>query len=137
MFCYVFLRPQSEDEKKINRVIIFFDSNSSLLSKHGISFKSLNDLDSLGLIKFESLAGIITQYDSGIIRRIHLYYNGFTQTVSKFPDKAFPIGNVILTSSGETLSKSISKQIIPGYLEYVVGELKKNQWRYQKKVKLK
>jgi len=107
------------------KVMLFFDSESNFLQQIGIDFQSLSDLESLGLIKFDALAGFIMKFDSSVYRKIHLYYNNKTTTVTKFPDKAFPIGNVMLTTSGEILKRSVCQENIPAYNEHIGSEITK------------
>ena len=125
--CFVLETDKGFSSSVEQKTLLFFNSESLLLKQLGISFVALNDLESLGLIKFEGLAGFVTQYDSSSIKKIHLYYNEKAITVIKFPDKAFPIGNVLLTSSGEALSRSVCKKTIPAYAEYVMTEIRKQQ----------
>ena len=54
-------------------------------------------------------------------------YFDITTTISKYPDKAFPFGNVMLTTAGEILKRCVTQRIIPKYMEYIVSEIGKNR----------
>ena len=108
-----------------DKVILFFDSDNSFLQELGITFVSLNDLESLGLVKFDTIAGFITQYDANVVKKIHINYDNNTTTVTKFPDKAFPIGNIMLTTSGKVIKRSVSRNTIPAYMEHIIDGIKK------------
>ena len=50
-------------------VLIHYDSDSSLLKGLKINFMSLQDLESLGLIKFDTTVGYVMRYDSKTVKK--------------------------------------------------------------------
>ena len=70
-----------------------------------MSFNVLNELETLGVIRFESLTGYISK---GIINdKIFICIGDKLDVIKEYEKGEFPIGNVMLTSVGEAL-KSIT-----------------------------
>ena len=91
-----------------------YNENNELMDELGISFQVINELETLGVIKFDSVAGYIT---TGIKdKKVLLGVNGKTMEITQHESGNVPIGDVILTSAGETL-KNITT--IQGYDEAI------------------
>lgn len=73
-----------------------------------MSFNVLNELETLGVIRFESLTGYISK---GIINdKILICISDKLDVIKEYEKGEFPIGNVMLTSVGEAL-KSITDSV--------------------------
>lgn len=82
-----------------------------------MSFNVLNELETLGVIRFESLAGYISK---GITNdKVLICVGDKLDVIEEYPKEQLPIGNVMLTSVGEAL-KSITDSVeISDYYEMV------------------
>ena len=91
--------------------------NIELMNELGISFQVINELETLGVIKFDSVVGYIT---TGIKdKKVLLCVNGKTMEITQHESESIPIGDVILTSAGETLKNITTIEEIEGYDEAV------------------
>jgi hypothetical protein len=116
----------NEDEKIVGanwKNAIVFDQNEEYMRKIGLSFKVLNELETLGVIKFDTVAGYATTNMKE--KKVLVYVNGNTIETSHRNDN-FPIGNVLFTSAGEALSKITEPYKLEGYEEAVKKYLKSN-----------
>ena len=79
----------------------------------GLTFDDLNELDTLGIIKFNPLAGFVALDvpDTGVLT----YTNGITKEISKHNKDQIPLGNVILTNAGECLRRITPPVELPDY----------------------
>lgn len=106
----------SEDDKIISaswRNTVPFGGNEDFLRQLGLSFELLNELETLGVIKFDSIAGYIR---TGINEsNVLIYVNGKTYLTTSHDKGRFPLGNVMLTSAGEALEKITELEMIDGY----------------------
>ncbi len=90
---------------------------NELMGELGISFQVINELETLGVIKFDSVAGYIT---TGIKdKKVLLCVNGKTMEITQHESGNVPIGDVILTSAGETLKNITTIEEIQGYDEAI------------------
>lgn len=90
----------------------------------GINFQTLCELDKLGLIRYDGTTGFIDQYDINNYPIIHIYANQKVFTCTKYSDKAFPIGEVLLTDAGQSISRVVDKKAINGFENYVFNYYK-------------
>lgn len=112
----VLLVSLSEDDKIVQanwRNVIAFNQNEEYMRKIGISFELLNELETLGVIKVDTVAGYVATNMKE--EKVLVYVNGnIIETNSHGGDK-FPIGNVIFTSAGEALRKITETHTLEGY----------------------
>ncbi len=103
-----------EDNKKTFTTIIVYSKIDEFYSKFGITFETLSDLQSLGLIQFNPQGSVfspdVTAYvcnspQSPIV--LHYFDEIFT-----FPNDIYevPLGNVLYTKSGHALCKAIKAE---------------------------
>lgn len=101
--------PQSATQS----VFVPYLQNEDVLHKMGLTFGMLNELDTFGLIKFDALSGYVT---TGVEHKIVLLYtNGQTITINKHEKNIVPIGNVMLTSTGQCLMNITPTDTIVDY----------------------
>lgn len=117
----------NEDEKIVSanwRNVIIFDQNEEYIRKMGLSFKLLNELETLGVIKFDTVVGYVaTNMEE---EKILVYINGNTIETSSHQSDNFPIGNVLFTSAGEALNRITEPYRLEGFEEAVIKYLKSN-----------
>lgn len=115
------------DEKIVSanrRNAVVFDQNEEYMRKIGLSFELLNELETLGVIKFDTVAGYaVTDMNE---KKVLVYINGNVIETSSHIDETFPIRNVLFTSAGEALSKITEPYTLEGYEDAVIKYLKSN-----------
>ena len=97
---------------------LVFDDEAEIYRKHGISFSSLSHLDSIGLIRFQSLVDFqrlslpktfsVDYYD----RRLVLEFEHSTEG-------KLPVGRAIFTNIGTELAPICDSRPVNGFWEYV------------------
>lgn len=116
----VFLCQLTEDELIKNgfyKLIVPYHGNMDSFLEMGISFKTLNELETIGLIKVDTIGGYVTNSEklsSALIsdgKRVGIVRN--------IKNDQLPIGNVLLTLAGDALSKILDDEVSPelGYYE--------------------
>lgn len=97
-----------------NDVVIPFKNNNQFLVKFGINFSSLNELETLGLLKFRpNQTYVDLNVPKGhILTYVNDYYGEFEKTMD-----SVPVGNVILTSAGQYLFDIVTKEKLNGFEE--------------------
>ena len=101
--------------KKVRRdILVPYEGNETEFYTLGLSFDLLNELETLGLIKFDSIAGFVALNvpEKGVIT----YIDGQTQEVESHKKDQLPIGNVMLTEAGDCLCKIIQPIPIPNFI---------------------
>lgn len=101
-----------------NVVPLVFDVQANIYNLHGINFNSLSHLDSLGLVKFEPLAGFLR---AKLTKKTTAFYYGSPVNLT-FPndeDNQLEIGRLLLTSAGQQLAPVCGSKPVDGFLDYV------------------
>lgn len=118
----VTIKPSEEDGKieKEQVIIVPYSENKKELFEIGLGYEVLGELETLGVIKFSN--GYVMDCSIGkfevFIDNDHYEYQSNTQQ--------FPIGNVILTQSGETLKRITESVEIENYHKIIVNFLTNN-----------
>ena len=103
-----------EDNKKTFTTIIIYSKIDEFYSKYGITFETLSDLQSLGLIQFNPQGSVFSPDVSAYVCNslqspivLHYFDEVFT-----FPNDIYeiPLGNVLYTKSGHALCKAIKAE---------------------------
>lgn len=100
---------------------LIFETKDDIYANQELTFNSLTHLDSLGLIRFESLSGFVRQR---FPKKATLFYFG-TPLIVEFPkesDNDLPTGKVMLTQAGQELAPICGAKRIETFPEYVVGK---------------
>ena len=102
---------------------LVFDEAAEIYNEQGVNFGSLSHLDSIGLVKFEGLAGFVNQR---LPKRFTVAYYGrrLTLEVSKDANNRLNLGKAMLTRIGKELAPISGSKPVEGFWEYV-----KNQWK--------
>lgn len=97
---------------------LVLDHQGDIYKNKGITFASLNHLDSLGLIKFNNLQGFILQ---NLPQNITLSYFGLPVTfkLASESNNNFEIGHVMLTQTGQQLAPICGATIDIEFLKYL------------------
>lgn len=103
----------------VNRddIVVPIRGNEKALSKIGLSINMVNELETLGLIKFDALSGYVAIDITG--KAIIWYPEGVSHVISKHDADKLPIGNVTLTAAGECLRRIIEPIPYDGYAKLV------------------
>lgn len=105
-------------------VPLVYDFQHEIYNKHGINFNALSHLESIGLIKFGSLAGF-TRLKLPKVFSVFYYQKPVTLTLQKDSDNSMDIGKVLLTKMGQELAPICGSQPVNGFFDYIQSEWKK------------
>ena len=106
-----------------NIVPLVFDIQADIYNKHGITFDTLQHLETIRLIQFDGLAGFVR---IGFPRRFAVSYYGksLSLEMAKDANNELKTGNVHLTKIGQELAPICGSRPVEGFYEYV-----KEQWK--------
>ena len=97
---------------------LMFDVQHNIYNQSGIMFRSLGQLETLGLVRFDSLSGFRIL---NLPKRITVIY-GDRQAPLTFPkdsENELIVGKVLLTQSGLELFRVVRASIVEGFFDYV------------------
>ncbi|MEW6715098.1 MAG: DUF2806 domain-containing protein [Nitrospirota bacterium] len=105
--------------------IVIFDCQNDIYNKYGITFNTLKHLDTLGLISFESISGYGRQKlpQDFTISYFHIPIKIRMQNEK---DNTLPIGQVLLTQSGQELVQICGSTPEREIIDYSI-----EQWKNQ------
>ncbi len=103
--------------------LLIFDEKGEIYNREGVDFRTLTDLDSIGLIQFNPLAGFTLLQ---LPKRFTLSYYGrpLVLELSKETDNELDTGKVLLTKIGRELAPICGSKPVDGFWEYV-----KDRWK--------
>ena len=116
----IWICPLSEQEEIVGafqKVFVPYKKNEEQLRKMGISFNVLNELETLGVIKLETIGGYITQGIEN--KKVLICVGDKLDVICEHNNDNIPIGNVLLTSVGEALQTITDSEEIPQYYEMI------------------
>lgn len=123
----VWVCPLLKDENieiTFQKIIVPYNGNEDAFREMGISFNILNELETLGLIKFSTLGGYVSKKINN--DKVLLCIGDKLEVINEHTKGEIPIGNVILTSVGEALCRITEVEEIPNYYdmtrEYVMSQ---------------
>lgn len=108
---------------------IVFDLDDKIYKDNGLDFKNLANLDSLGLIKFNYLAGYSL---NDIQQKDFAFLYGTSQINIHIPDskqKRLELGKVILTDLGKELVTICNSTDIHGFGQYLQTQYEKKGYK--------
>lgn len=97
---------------------LVFDAHADIYNRNGITFGSLGQLESLGLIHFNGVTGFER---INLRKRSRIFYYS-RPVVLEFPndgDNDLSIGTTLLTQSGQELAQICGSTPVEGFFEYV------------------
>ncbi len=95
-----------EDDRIVSAVwrnIIPFSGNTDYMLNLNLSFELLNELDTLGVIKFDTVAGFAATHIT--TKKVLVCVCGKIIEIDDHKEDQVPIGNVIFTRAGEALQR--------------------------------
>ncbi len=111
-------------------IIVPYTNNNQRLYKTGLSFSTINELETLGLIKFDPLNGYnVNGISENIESTVLVYSENKTDVITGHEKNKLPVGNIMLTPAGKCLQNITPIEEISGYNEMV------KQFMLDKKVK--
>lgn len=111
-------------------IIVPYTNNNQRLYKTGLSFSTINELETLGLVKFDPLNGYnVNGISENIESTVLVYSENKTDVITEHEKNKLPAGNIMLTSAGKCLQNITPIEEIAGYNEMV------KQFMLDKKVK--
>lgn len=103
--------------------------NEQFISSIGLRFKDLNELETLGLIKFGSVSGYVLKNVEGTDYLV--YTNGVTWETCEIDNDELPVGNVLLTDAGECFQKITPTIDVPGYHKVIKEYLESQKVKFK------
>lgn len=104
-------------------VPLVFDYNDKFYTEFGITFDTLNHLESIGFIQFGSLTSFVRQK---LPQNLTITYYGrsLQLTMPNSSENTLVIGHVLLTKVGQELAPICGSQPVEGFWEYVLDKWK-------------
>jgi hypothetical protein len=100
--------------------VLVLDEADSIYAEHGITFSSLSHLDTLGLVRFETLTGFVL---SGLPKMVSAFFFGrhVLLTLPSDKDNRLELGKVIFTAAGGQLARVCEGSAVPveGLFDFV------------------
>lgn len=102
---------------------LIFDARADIYNSVGLNFDTLMHLDSIGLIKFNSISGLVK---TNLPSNFNVVYCGqpFLLKTKEPPDNKLEIGKVMLTQVGQELASICTSPGVAGFVDYV-----KEKWK--------
>lgn len=100
----VFLFPEDEQGKILSGgsdYIIPIGTKSNYLESKGITLSTLNELEAVGLIKYDALAGYVKKWK---YPKVHILQGEEVLSVLEYDEEGFPVGNVMFTTAGKSIA---------------------------------
>lgn len=97
---------------------LVFDTQDEIYNRHGINFRSLGDLETLGLIHFGSVGGFQLLH---LPERFPFFYGNrrVDLTMPNDSENKLATGRVLLTRAGDELARISGAVVVEGFFEYV------------------
>lgn len=111
------LNENGDIQGEFQELFVPYNKNNEKFRECGVSFNVLNELETLGVIRFESLSGYIS---TGITNdKVLICVGDKLDVIEEYRKGELPIGNVMLTSVGEALKPITDSVEISDYYEMV------------------
>lgn len=108
---------------------LFINPASQYLKDLGVAFTTLKELESMGLITMPE-SGYVIQPSVKENPRIHLVYGPKNITVTRYPDKKFPIGYIMLTKAGKFISQFVQPEYSEAHFRSIMSLFLQNGLKY-------
>lgn len=114
-------------------VVVPYSNDERIFSEMGLTFSVFNELETLGLIKFDALGGYAV---TGINEKnVLLYVNGETLEIEEHKENKIPVGSVMLTAAGMCLKNITPTEMINGYSDLVKKYINKEQIKLKEHIR--
>ncbi len=125
---FIPLSDKLDSETILQKIFVPFHCNEETFSGLGLDFITLNELDSLGVIKFQPSNGFVIEgFES---KEIKLVINSQEEITIESKNGVMPSGDVMLTSAGEALKKIIDTLEIDAFSKYVKQYVSDKGYKY-------
>ncbi len=105
-------------------VPLIVNIDDKIYSENGVNFFSLSNLETIGLIKFDNIAGFVFQKLSKEVI-IHYYGIPIRFRFSQDSENKLEIDHVMLTRAGQQLAPVCGSQMNHGFINYIIEHYKK------------
>jgi len=113
------LKKDGSVQESVKRIIVPYKNNKDKLGEWGLSFRVLNELETLGVIKFQFISDYIC---TGINNdNVLIYVDKKLEVINEYKKGEIPAGNVMLTSVGESLQAITDSCELEGYYEMIMN----------------
>lgn len=107
-------------------LIIGSGESEEILAKAGVSYPTLNDLQSLGLLKVNAIDDRLLLKGENLEQvRLGFEYHGHIIAIGNLKPEV-PIGYVSFTEVGRILSNIVVRESVDGFLDYIKNYYEKN-----------
>lgn len=122
------INDKEQIERAMCKIMVPYRGNDKFMEEIGLSFNILNELETLGLIKFT----LMGDYASTKIpeKKVVVYVDGQSDTIIEHNKDTIMLGNVTLTVAGEALFAITPFEKIEGYVEMVKQYMLNNRVKY-------
>lgn len=98
---------------------LVFDVNDSIYNDQDVNFNSLSHLDSIGLVQFSNLTSFSK---TGLHKMVAVHYFGTPMYLDfRKPERSsLDVGHLLLTDTGQQLTKICRAKPVEGFLDYVI-----------------
>ena len=104
-------------------VPLVFDVKAEIYNRHGINFDTLSHLESIGLVQYAGLSGVVKNIS--VKRFVVLYYGKpLSLEMPEDANNTLEVGKIFLTKIGQELAPICGSKSVDGFYEYV-----KDQWK--------
>ncbi len=107
-----------------SRIIIPYDEDDDYFIKCGLNIIALNELEILGLIKYNAFGFSATNVNS---EKLLMIVEDKLEAIEKHPKGLVGIGNILLTHAGEALASITQPLEIEGYCDTVKQYLSRHE----------
>lgn len=116
----IYLDEQEHPEQIDTQIYVPYERNQKEMRSVGIDFVMLNELETLGLIKYSS-TGYLLQDVSAKTVIYHCETGDITAQISS--EKNIPIGNVMLTAAGQALRNITPSEEVPEFADWLKADI--------------
>jgi hypothetical protein len=105
---------------------LIFEVSDNIYTENGLTFNSLEHLDDIGLISFNSSSGSFPSgyFQHHLPNKVRIFYYGtpIVLDVSYNEGNALPLGDVSLSKTGEELAPICDSKPVENFLEFVLNK---------------
>ena len=111
------LNENREIQGGVRELVVPYNKNDEKFRENGVSFNVLNELETLGVIRFESITGYISKGFTN--DKILICVGDKLDLIEEYKKGELPVGNVMLTSVGKALKAITDSVEVKDYYEMV------------------
>jgi len=100
---------------------LIYNAKDKIYNDRGIDFRSINHLESLGLLHSNFFSGYVLQ-ESSKQKTVNYFSNSVNLEFKKSENNEFNIGQVLLTQAGQQLSFVCGGYQVDGFFDYLIAK---------------